>query len=105
METEIPNARLTAADVPNSAEDLEAVTRFAQSFDGYAYWGERCGERADAAAAAFHESGSVPGDLAELRASLFYEQGRLQWTEELPDPRWTRWVQALLDAIRAGVPA
>jgi hypothetical protein len=105
METEIPNARLTAQDVPESAEALEAVTRFALSFDGYAYWGERCGERANAAAAAFQESGSVPGDLAELRACLFYEQARLQWTEELPDPGWTGWVQALLDAIRAGASA
>jgi hypothetical protein len=105
METEIPNTALDAAQVPRSAGDLAAVTAFARSFDGYAHWGERCGSRTDGHAAAFHESGTLPGDLSALRACLFYEQGRMQWSDGDPDGRQLTWIQALLDAIRARVPA
>jgi hypothetical protein len=101
METEIPNTDLTAADVPSSVDDLEAVTEFALSFDGYAHWGERCGERANRAADGYHRAGEVPSDLSALRACLFYEQGRLRWSTEEPDERWLAWIQALLDGIRA----
>lgn len=101
MEIEIRNNELTEADVPASASDLDAVTEFALSFDGYAYWGERCGDRTDQAAAEFHSTGRVPEDISALRACLFYEQGRLRWTDDAPDQRWTAWIQALLDAIRA----
>lgn len=104
MDTEIPNAELTAADVPESARDLAAVAAFAVSFDGYAHWGERCGQRADRAAADFHASGQVPGDLSALRSCLFYEQGRLRWTAGDPGEEWIGWIQALLDAIRSAAP-
>lgn len=103
METEIPNADLSADDVPGSALDLQAVTEFALSFDGYAYWGERCSDRAEAATAAYHASGAVPSALSDLRACLFYEQGRLRWTDDLPDEQWNAWIQALLDGIRQHV--
>lgn len=105
MDTEIPNAELTAADVPTSAHDLEPVTEFALSFDGYAYWGERCGERANRAADHYHATGELPSDLSALRACLFYEQGRLRWSPGDPDERWTIWIQALLDGIRAAASA
>lgn len=101
MEIEIRNTELRAEDVPASAGDLDAVAAFALSFDGYAHWGERCGERSERAATAFHETGRVPSDIDSLRACLFYEQGRLRWTPEAPDERWTEWIQAILDAIRS----
>lgn len=104
METEIPNTELAAADVPESARDLDAVTAFALSFDGYAYWGERCSDRAEQAVRTFRETGLVPDDLSAARACLFYEQGRLRWTEGAPNEEWTAWAQALLDAIRAAAP-
>jgi hypothetical protein len=103
LEIEIHNTELGATDIPASAADLDAVTEFALSFDGYAYWGERCGDRAERAATEFHETGRVPDDLSALRACLFYEQGRLRWTPDVPDERWSAWIQALLDAIRATV--
>lgn len=102
METEIPNAELTVDDIPASARDLPAITSFALSFDGYAYWGEQCGDRAERAVAAFRQTGELPATLSALRACLFYEQGRLRWTRVPPDEEWTTWIQALLDAIRAG---
>jgi hypothetical protein len=104
METEIPNAELASRDVPASARDLDAVTAFALSFDGYAHWGERCSSRAERAAAAFRKSGVLPDNLSALRACLFYEQGRLRWTEGEPDEEWTAWIQALLDAVRTAAP-
>lgn len=104
METEIPNAELASRDVPASARDLDAVTAFALSFDGYAHWGERCGERAERAAAAFRDSMTLPSDLSALRACLFYEQGRLRWADGEPDDEWTAWIQALLDAVRNAAP-
>jgi hypothetical protein len=104
METEIPNAELASRDVPASARDLDGVTTFALSFDGYAHWGERCSDRSERASAAFRDNGRLPEDLSSLRACLFYEQGRLRWTEGDPSTEWTAWVQALLDAIRAAAP-
>jgi hypothetical protein len=101
MDTETPNTKLTAGGVPASARDLDAVNAFALSFDGYAHWGERCGPRAEKAARVFRAAGRVPDDLSSLRACLFYEQGRLHWTEAPPDEEWFAWIQALLDAIRA----
>jgi hypothetical protein len=101
METEIPNAELTTHDVPASARDLDAVTRFALSFDGYAFWGEQCGDRAERALANYTATQALPDSLSALRACLFYEQGRLRWTDGEPDDEWLGWVQALLDAIRA----
>jgi hypothetical protein len=103
METEIPNTALDAAQVPRDASDLATVAAFARSFDGYAHWGERCGSRTDRYAAAFYESGTLPHDLSALRACLFYEQGRMQWSYGDPDDRQLTWIQALLDAIRARV--
>ncbi|NIP83418.1 MAG: hypothetical protein GWM90_31000, partial [Gemmatimonadetes bacterium] len=79
MESGISNGALSVEDVPPSAQHVQALTEFALSFDGYAHWGERCGERAAAVATAYRESGEFPADLADLRACLFYEQQKWRW--------------------------
>lgn len=103
MDTEIPNAALTPDLVPASPDPPEALARFALGFDGYAHWGDRCGERADEAARAFQESGRLPESLSDLRACLFYEHERWRWLGRAPDRSGRRYLQALLDAVRRGV--
>lgn len=100
MDTEIPNAVLTPGDVPASPDPAHRLARFALSFDGYAHWGDRCGEWADEAARAFREEGRLPGSLSDLRACLFYEHERWRWLRRAPDDAGRRYLQALLDAIR-----
>ena len=103
METEIPNAALTPAHVPPSPDPPDGLARFALGFDGYAHWGDRCGERADEAARTFRDEGRLPESLSDLRACLFYEHERWRWMGRAPDDEGRRYLQALLDAIRRGV--
>lgn len=102
MELEIRNADVIPSDVPATPEDLDALEAFARSFDGYAHWGDRCGPLAEAVAAEFRASGTLTGELSDLRACLFYEQQRWRWRDALPDDDARAYLQALLDAIRAG---
>ncbi len=100
MELEIHNPELTPSVVPASATDRRAVEVFALSFDGYAHWGDRCGSLATAAASAFHAVGTLPADLSDLRACLFYEHQRWRWLPQDPEDSDRAYLQALLDAIR-----
>lgn len=101
MELEIQNAELTPSAIPESPLDPQALETFALSFDGYAHWGDRCASLAEAAATAFHTEGTLPADLSDLRACLFFEQQRWHWHPEPPDDAAQAYLQALLDAIRA----
>ena len=102
MELEIRNADLTPEAVPADPAHPD-MNAFAVSFDGYAHWGDRCAEFAEAAAAAFHDHGAVPASLSDLRACLFYEQQKWRWQDRDPDGPSRAYLQALLDAIRAAV--
>jgi hypothetical protein len=99
MELEIRNSDLTADAIPDDPADPR-FEAFALSFDGYAHWGDRCGPRAQAAAAAFRERGILPSTVSDLRACLFYEQQRWRWTDHQPDDHAVAYLQALLDALR-----
>lgn len=100
MELTISNADLKAEDVPASADDRAALAAFALTFDGYAHWGERCGERAGAVEARYRQRAELPGALSDLRACVFYEQQRWRWDPGEPAPGALAYMQALLDAIR-----
>lgn len=101
MELEIRNADLIPSVVPETAADSEGLETFALSFDGYAHWGNRCGPLAEAAAAAFHAERTLPDDLSDLRACLFYEHQRWRWQPDAAGDAGRAYLQALLDAIRA----
>jgi hypothetical protein len=100
MEIEIRNADLIPSAVPDTPYDRARFEAFALSFDGYAHWGARCAQLAEAAAVAFHDHGIVPSGLSDLRACLFYEHQRLHWQPTAASDANHRYAQALLDAIR-----
>jgi len=104
MELVIRNTELTASVVPTDPSDGEALEAFALSFDGYAHWGDRCGALAASAARTFREDGTLPTDLSDLRACLFYEHQRWRWQGGSPDAPSVAYLRALLDAIRAAAP-
>lgn len=105
MELEIRNTDLTPSAVPDTPADTARLETLALSFDGYAHWGDRCASLAEAAAAAFRANRSLPDDLSDLRACLFYEIQRWRWQPAAAGDAGSEYVQALLDAIRSRIPA
>ena len=66
----IANEDLKLMDIPSADAEMHVIFEFAQSFDGYDYWGaERCGEIANERRI---------GTLTELRTCLFFEHRRVQ---------------------------
>ena len=105
MEIEIRSDRLAPDNIPDAFPGVEALEPIALSFDAYAHWGDRCGENAQRAARRFAADGTLPDDLADLRACLFYEHQRLRWAGSEPDRVEREYLQALLDAIRDALEA
>ena len=110
--TAVPHAELTAALVPTRGDPWEAVSVFALSYDGHAYW-EGGAQLAARALRDWTRQRTLPGDLDELRACLFYEQRRWHHRGEEPFERAAEYVWALLEqlhkvmsarASRAGAP-
>jgi hypothetical protein len=97
---------LKESDVPLPDAGWYEIGRFALSFNGYDWWGsfERCAEIANGAAQAFHELGTLPDSLAELRTCLFFEQRRWHHFGLDPDDSAMVYISALLEAIRRRVP-
>jgi hypothetical protein len=121
MTPEIPNPDLTEGDIPPLGADLQAMWKFARTFDGYEYikahppldppssgnlvnWLARL---ANSALAAYHRDGSLPKTLSELRSCLFFESRRCHhqgsarsgYDEAAGSP----YIHALVEAIRRKV--
>jgi hypothetical protein len=96
----VPHHALTARDVPDPRAEFDDVVAFAYTYDGYARFGmERCGELANAAVARFVADRTLPAQLDELRACLFFEARRWIVLAREPDARARLYVGALLNAI------
>lgn len=93
---EIANDQLQLADIPADDADLDALIRFAHSFNGYEAMGsfERCAEIANAQD---HSS------LDHLRACLFFEARRWRHFGALPGPEVQAYWRELVAKIRACV--
>jgi hypothetical protein len=94
---EIPDRELTAADLPLPGANWSEISKFALTFDGYAYWGsgERCAEIANA---------MRPRTTTEARTCLFYEQRRSHFGCG-PDEETMVYIRGLVEQIRGHVTA
>lgn len=99
---EIPNANLTEKDIPSPNANLDVISSFAHSFNGYAYWGsfEKCAKIANDSGRAWKETEIVPTSLTNLRTCLFFEQRRWRHFGYDPDEKTVRYFHALIEAIR-----
>lgn len=96
----VPHRSLTRHDVPDPRADFEDIVTFAYGFDGYARFGlEACGELANRTLTTFLADRSLPDDLDELRACLYFEARRFIVLEQEPDTRARLYVGALLDRL------
>jgi len=95
----IANASLRETDVPDRG-DWDAVSEFALSYDGYAYWDD-LPELANRFVQRWTRDRSLPTTLDELRGCLFYEQRRWHHFGEDPAGRSADYMQAIVDAVRA----
>jgi hypothetical protein len=68
-----PEGALRMEDVPTPDADWDRIAEFAHTFDGYAHFGERWGERYNAVRQRWSETGELPDDIDDLRACLFVE--------------------------------
>lgn len=84
------------------------LLRFSLTFDGYAAYGDRLADVFHANWKKFNETGDLPSDLAELRATLFFLQRYIRWNEESrpegPTASEMDFAHGFVEAIRAHVP-
>jgi hypothetical protein len=96
----IPNAELDITAVPRRGESWDAVSDFALSYDGYAYW-EDLSTLAGRVLQRWTRRRSLPATLDELRGCLFYEQRRWNHFGEEPTGRSAEYMWAMVEAIGA----
>jgi len=96
----IPNAELDITAVPRRGESWDAVSDFALSYDGYAYW-EDLATLAGRVLQRWTRRRSLPATLDELRGCLFYEQRRWNHFGEEPTGRSAEYMWAMVEAIGA----
>lgn len=97
----ISNESLELAHIPPSDGDWKEIERFALTLNGYEAIGQRLGDLADEHA----REGTLPVELTELRACLFFEQRRWRHFEAPPEGKPMAHILRLLEAIRAAVAA
>jgi hypothetical protein len=103
---EIPNSKLTKAQVPPARSSWRRIVPFALSFNGYkAISGDGCGKLANSVHQEFvGDAASLKKyGLTELRACLFFEQRRFHHFGYGPRPDDIVYIRALVDAIRKRV--
>lgn len=102
--TPLLHEALTADHFPRRGAGLEDIIRFAYTFDGYAHYGmEACAALANAALSAYYHHETLPDDLTELRACLFFEARRWTLYQSAPDTKATIYIFALIDRIKTMV--
>jgi hypothetical protein len=91
-----PDEPIRLETVPPPEADWEAIWRFADTFNGYKYWGsfKRCAEIAND-----HRDST----LTELRTCLFFEARRFQHFGDEPDGDEEHYIRELLAKIREKV--
>lgn len=93
MPTTIPNNTLTLSDIPLPDAELDEISRFGHSFDGYVEMGsfEACAAVANARSC---------NSLDEARACLFFEMRRWRHFGEEPDEEALAYMRQLVEGIR-----
>lgn len=99
MPLDLSNQDLKRAQVPAQGAPWAAIAPFALTFDGYKRFGNALGDLANKHSTAR----TVPADLAEARACLFFEQRRWRHFGETPDEASMKHIHALVECIREGL--
>ncbi len=94
----ISNQRLKLKSIPPLHADVEALMRFALTFDGY----EHCGSFEACAEVANSRKHST---LSDLRTCLYFEQRRWHHFGDTPDDAALAYWRELIGKIRAKVQA
>ena len=103
----IPNSQLLDGDLPSPRAAWKNIVPFAQSFNGYEYWGsvEKCRQVAKQGVALHKAHQELNQSLTDLRTCLFFEARRWKHLEKAPTRAGLEYVRALLGAIRVRVHA
>jgi hypothetical protein len=99
----IVNTELDITAVPQRGESWDAVSDFALSYDGYAYWDDLAA-LAGSVLQRWTRRRSLPDTLDELRGCLFYEQRRWHHFGEEPTGRSAEYMWAMVNAIASLAP-
>jgi hypothetical protein len=94
----IPHARLATLGIPRRGDTWDAVSDFALSYDGHAYWSD-LPELANRVLQRWTRTRALPDTLDEIRGCLFYEQRRWHHFGEEPTGRSADYIWALVDAV------
>lgn len=93
----IANEALTADQVPSRDAAWADIERFALTFDGYKAFP---GALLDELVSRHHRARTVPSELTELRACLFFEQRRWRHYMAVPRGDELEFIRSLLEGIR-----
>jgi hypothetical protein len=101
----IPNSQLIEKDLPSRRATWMKIIPFAQSFNGYEYWGsvQKCRDVAKAGVAMHKGKQDLSQSLTDLRTCLFFEARRWKHLEKKPTKSGLEYVHALVEAIRKRV--
>ena len=101
----IPNSQLLEGDVPTRRAAWIKIVPFAQSFNGYQYWGsvQKCREVANKGVELYKGNKDLSQSLTDLRTCLFFEARRWKHLEKIPTPSGLKYIRALVEAIRMRV--
>ncbi len=101
----IPNSQLIEADLPTRRAAWMKILPFANSFNGYEYWGsvQKCREVAKEGVSLHKDNKALNQTLTELRTCLFFEARRWKHLEKKPTKSGLEYVHALVEAIRSRI--
>jgi hypothetical protein len=101
----IPNSQLIEGDLPIRRSTWINIVPFAQSFNGYEYWGsvQKCREVANKGVELHKGNKDLSQSLTDLRTCLFFEARRWKHLEKKPTPAGLKYIHALVEAIRMRV--
>ena len=101
----IPNSQLINNDLPSRRAAWKNIIPFAQTFNGYEYWGsvKKCREVARYGVSLHKSNHGLNQSLTDLRTCLFFEVRRWKHLERNPNKAGLLYVHALVEAIRIRV--
>jgi hypothetical protein len=104
---QIPTCDLTPEVLPKNRAEWQTIVRFANSFDGYDYWGDRrkCGEIGNTLRKHYFERGTQHFSMEKLRTALFFEARRYHHFGSAPDKQSMGYIRTIVSEIRRRLPA
>ncbi|MGO8749182.1 MAG: hypothetical protein ACLQNE_24755 [Thermoguttaceae bacterium] len=104
---QIPTSGLTLKVLPKNRAEWQTIVRFAYSFDGYDYWGDRekCGEIGNTLRKHYFERRTLDFSVEKLRTALFFEARRYHHFGSAPDKQSMGYIRTIVSEIRKRLPA